>query len=141
MKLIIAGSRTFNWWKTKHSMDTSLIDELLKIHNIFPTEVVCGCGGTDEAKAEIKRQNGEFASDQGIDLMGEVWADSNRVNIKRIPAKWKKLGRPAGPTRNIKMAEYADVLLLIWDGESRGSKNMKTCMEVLNKKVYEFIIK
>jgi hypothetical protein len=39
------------------------------------------------------------------------------------------------------MADYADALLLIWDGESKGSANMKKNMEKQNKKVYEVILK
>jgi uncharacterized phage-like protein YoqJ len=35
------------------------------------------------------------------------------------------------------MAEYADALLLIWDGESRGSKNMLFNMKKLGKQVFE----
>jgi hypothetical protein len=39
------------------------------------------------------------------------------------------------------MAEYADALLLIWDGKSRGSLNMKQQMLKLEKPVYEVIVK
>jgi hypothetical protein len=39
------------------------------------------------------------------------------------------------------MVDYADVLLLIWDGESRGSKNMKETMIKLGKPVYEVILR
>jgi hypothetical protein len=39
------------------------------------------------------------------------------------------------------MAEYADALLLIWNGESRGSANMKENMVKLGKPVYEVILK
>jgi hypothetical protein len=39
------------------------------------------------------------------------------------------------------MAEYADALLLIWDGESKGSLNMKQRMIGLKKPVYEVVLK
>jgi len=36
----------------------------------------------------------------------------------------KKYGNAAGPIRNKQMAEYADALVAVWDGKSRGTKNM-----------------
>jgi hypothetical protein len=39
------------------------------------------------------------------------------------------------------MAEEADALLLIWDGESKGSANMKKEMLFKNKPVYEVILR
>lgn len=60
---------------------------------------------------------------------------------KEFPADWKAHGKAAGPIRNKQMAEYADALLLIWDGESKGSASMKNEMLKLNKPVYEVIIK
>ena len=77
----------------------------------------------------------------GIDSCGEMYASDAGVPIKYFPADWNKLGRSAGPIRNAQMAEYADALLLIWDGISRGSANMKNQMERLNKPVYEVILR
>jgi hypothetical protein len=37
------------------------------------------------------------------------------------------------------MAEYGDALLLIWDGKSKGSKNMKARMKGMQKPVFEVI--
>ena len=37
----------------------------------------------------------------------------------------------------IEATEYADILILIWDGKSRGSGNMKANMIRLNKRVIE----
>lgn len=36
------------------------------------------------------------------------------------------------------MAEYADVLIAIWDGKSNGTKNMIEEMQKLEKPVYLF---
>src|SRR5271154_6817028 len=103
MKLIIAGSRNM-WIRT---------DELLDLLNYFRlfeiTEVVSG-GAT------------------GIDSDGEEFARTHNISLKRFPADWNKYGNSAGPRRNKQMADYADALLLIWDGKSRGSANMKARM-------------
>lgn len=88
-------------------------------------------------------QNHEIVSGgaSGIDSCGEEYANHWDLPITRFPADWNTHGKAAGPIRNKQMAEYADALLLIWDGESKGSANMKRQMQQLSKPVYEIIIK
>lgn len=69
------------------------------------TEVVSGCA-------------------QGADAHGETVARSMGIPVSRFPADWKQYGKSAGIRRNAQMAEYADALIAVWDGESRGTKNM-----------------
>ncbi len=54
---------------------------------------------------------------------------------RELPAQWSKHWRAAGPIRNRDMAAYADALFLMWDGESRGSKNMLEVAEAAGLKV------
>lgn len=61
---------------------------------------------------------------KGIDALGEQWAGINSIPVKLFKADWKAYGRAAGPKRNRQMAEYADALLAIWDGQSKGTANM-----------------
>lgn len=61
---------------------------------------------------------------RGVDTMGEQWAKENNIPIKEFPADWKKFGRSAGPRRNEEMGDYADALIAVWDGESKGTKHM-----------------
>ncbi len=61
---------------------------------------------------------------KGVDQLGEEWAGRKGIPVKRFPADWNQYGRRAGPLRNREMAKYADALIAIWDGESRGTKNM-----------------
>jgi hypothetical protein len=76
---------------------------------------------------------------RGIDRMGEDWARNKGVPIKRMPAVWYPdgpsggLDRAAGFYRNAEMAEYADALLAIWDGQSRGTEHMIRCMRGAGK--------
>jgi hypothetical protein len=44
--------------------------------------------------------------------------------VRVFPPDWKAFGKAAGPIRNREMAAYADVMLAVWDGKSRGTKNM-----------------
>ena len=78
---------------------------------------------------------------KGVDSAGENWANEYSVAIKRFHADWDAHGRAAGPIRNKEMARYADRLLLVWNGESRGSLSMKKEMNRLNKPVYEVILR
>lgn len=61
---------------------------------------------------------------RGIDWCGEKWAEANDVPIKRFLPQWNDHGKQAGILRNIQMAEYADALIAIWDGQSRGTRHM-----------------
>lgn len=124
MKLIVAGSRHFI------DFTATFLDDVIWTAGIHQqiTEIVSGGA-------------------EGIDKLGETWTgymdrnSARRVILRRFPADWDKHGKAAGPIRNKQMAEYADTLLLIWDGKSRGSANMRAEMLKLGKPVYEVILK
>lgn len=104
MKLIIAGSRTIT--------DIKLIDSMVSSSmNLWGTtisqiqEVVCGGAS-------------------GVDRLGEIWANRNKILVKFFYAEWTKYGKSAGPKRNEQMAKYGTHLIVIWDGISKGTKNM-----------------
>lgn len=102
-KVIIAGSRD------------------MEVSNDFLADILVGAGLTS---TNVK----EFISGgaSGIDSCGERFARATNTPLKIFKANWGLHGRSAGPIRNKDMAEYGDVLLLIWDGKSRGSKSMKS---------------
>ena len=97
MKTIIAGSREIE--------DFMHIANAVLASNFEITEVVSGTA-------------------RGVDKLGEGWASLNDVPIKRFPADWARYGRGAGFARNKEMAIYADALIAVWDGKSRGTKHM-----------------
>ena len=111
MKLIVAGSRSITSYNTvrdaiRASGFTSQI-----------TEIVSGCA-------------------KGVDASGDQWAQINSIPVKRFPANWDKYGKLSGQMRNYEMAEYADALVAVWDGESRGTAHMIQVMRNLNKSVF-----
>ena len=114
MKVIIAGGRDI-------SFNSS--DMLDKITAQMPsiTEVVCGGA-------------------QGVDHHGKYWAIHNNIPVKEFPADWQTHGKAAGPIRNRQMAEYADALILIWDGKSRGSKNMMANAKTQGLQIHEVVV-
>lgn len=124
MKLIIAGSRTLN-------PSTAFLEECITQARLKPEEIVSGGAmGVDlAAKVLTMRNTPSYLSLKLLD------------KYKEFPADWDKHGKAAGHIRNAEMAHYADALLLIWDGESRGSSNMLYKMKQLGKPVYEVILK
>ena len=77
----------------------------------------------------------------GADFAAKLLARRANYEMTEFPADWKKYGPSAGPKRNAQMAEYADALILIWDGKSRGSLNMRDEMLKLRKPVFEVVLK
>ena len=61
---------------------------------------------------------------RGADTFGEAWAAAHGVEVVRFPADWSRHGKAAGMLRNKQMAENADALIAVWDGQSRGTRNM-----------------
>lgn len=114
MKVIIAGSRT--------------------------------CVSMDHLKAAIQKSGWTpktiiSGTAKGADQLGEQWASENSIPVKQFKPDWAQYGRAAGPKRNREMAENADALIALWDGKSKGTKNMIETAEKLGLKVYVHMIK
>lgn len=109
MRTIIAGSRTITSYE--------LIPQVAQYSEYPITEVVSG-GAT------------------GVDSLGEKFAKDNGIDLVIFPANWNKYFKRAGYIRNQKMANYAECLIAIWDGSSKGTKHMIDIMEALGKPVY-----
>ncbi|BAW19315.1 putative GTP-binding protein [Ralstonia phage RP31] len=52
------------------------------------------------------------------------WAEENGEPCFKFPAKWDELGKAAGHIRNAEMRTALTHLLVFWDGESKGTKEM-----------------
>lgn len=70
---------------------------------------------------------------RGVDRLGERYAAERGLHLTRFPAQWDLYGRSAGMRRNTEMAAYADALIAVWDGVSRGTANMIALMEKFGK--------
>jgi hypothetical protein len=70
---------------------------------------------------------------RGPDTIGEEWAKERKILVKEFPADWDFYGKSAGFIRNQQMAEFADELIVFWDGVSKGTKHMLSCMLKVNK--------
>lgn len=99
MKVIIAGSRDLS------HLSVRLVEREVARSGFQITEVVSGTA-------------------RGVDRVGELWGRQNKIPVAQFPADWNRYGKKAGYLRNVEMAEYADALIALWDGTSRGTKHM-----------------
>lgn len=109
MKTIIAGSRNIT--------DINLIWDAARRCGWKITGVVSGCA-------------------RGVDSLGEIWAARNGFTVYPFPAEWGKYGKSAGYRRNFEMADNAEALIAIWDGESKGTRHMIEVAKEKGLKVY-----
>jgi len=111
MKVIIAGSRGFSDFQLLYSKCEEILKDLSEI------EIVSGTA-------------------RGADKLGEHYASLKGHSVAKFTADWDKHGKAAGYVRNKEMAEYADMLIAFWDGESRGTKHMIDLATVKDIKVH-----
>ena len=111
MRTIIAGSRDID--------DMKLLESAIAESKMDITIVVCG-----EAR--------------GVDWLGKEWAISRNIPVHSFPANWSLHGKSAGFIRNTEMAENADAIIAVWDGESRGTKMM---IDIAKKKGLKVFVK
>lgn len=109
MKTIIAGGRDIH--------DYQLVLDAVKESQIHISTVVSGGA-------------------KGVDSLGERYANEMNLQLNVFIPDWDTHGRAAGPIRNRKMAENAEALIAIWDGKSRGTKNMIETARKLGLLVY-----
>lgn len=108
-RIIIAGSRNFSDYPKLVEVCDSLFENVNG-----QIEIVSG-------------------SARGADRLGELYARERGYRLRRFPADWDELGKKAGYVRNMVMGGYADMAVIFWDGESRGTKSMIDIMYKLKK--------
>ena len=129
IKVIIAGSRSI----TNYDLVYQACVEAVTRWQMIIVEVVSGQA-------------------PGADTLGEQFADAHGIPKKLMPADWDDITVPgavvrtrrdgtkynvrAGHMRNEDMGVYADAGILIWDGKSTGTMDMKKRLEAKGKPVY-----
>lgn len=102
--VVIAGSRSFGSG-IERARVVEYVDDVVEESGFDVDEVVSGTA-------------------RGADQAGEAWAEREGLPVERFPADWDEHGKAAGPIRNEEMADYADRVIAIWDGQSVGTRNM-----------------
>lgn len=93
----------------------------------------------DAARFEITEVISGTAA--GADRLGERYAEENGITLRKFPADWSKHGKSAGYIRNQEMADNADALIALWDGESRGTKHMMDIAQKKGLQIYVWMTK
>jgi hypothetical protein len=110
--------------------------------------IIAGSRSIDMTVAELTKivENSGFnihtiisGNAKGIDRVGEQYAHTKNIKLEIHKPDWS-MGRAAGIIRNKTMGEYADALIAIYDGESKGTKHMIDFMKKKGKPVYVHII-
>ena len=104
------------------------------------SRTICSYDALAEYYQQAKMPAIEIVSGKarGVDTLGEALAASLEIPVAEFPADWEAEPRAAGFIRNKKMAEYGDAGLLLWDGCSKGTKNMEEELLKLGKLVKLF---
>lgn len=108
MKVIISGSR--------HIVDYKLLCDVIQRSGYTITRVLSGHA-------------------VGVDILGERWAREHKIPCDLYHADWN-IGKAAGPRRNRVTGEAAAAAIIVWDGKSPGTKNMREIMIELGKPYY-----
>jgi hypothetical protein len=110
MKLAIVGSRSINKVLAETIIENFLIQRRL------PNPITCIISG----------------GAAGVDKAAETVARNLNIEMRVIRPNWS-LGRHAGMVRNTDIIQMADIVLAIWDGKSKGTKNSIDTANQLNK--------
>ena len=77
---------------------------------------------------------------KGIDTCARKYAISHGIKLTEFLPEYRRYGRGAPLKRNLKIIEYADVVIAFWDRQSKGTKNVIENCKKLNVKVDVHII-
>lgn len=99
MRVIIAGSRSFIHYPTLQGVCNHYLKDIQNPH------IVCGHA-------------------RGADSLAFTYAKERFLPVKSFHPNWAQYGRSAGFIRNQQMAEFAQALILFWNGTSPGSRSM-----------------
>ena len=111
IKLMVCGSRTI----TDKDFIYKKIDECIA-ENFSAEEIIIIEGDA-----------------RGVDSIAKQWAIDHNKQIEAYPAKWDLYGKSAGFRRNVDMVKACDYCLILWDGESKGTKHDIDLCKQLNK--------
>ena len=75
---------------------------------------------------------------KGIDTCARIYAQKKGIKLTEILPDYRRYGRGAPLHRNLQIIEYADVVLVFWDGRSRGTSFVIEQCEKIGKPIKIF---
>ena len=107
MNICIAGSRNIN---NVAIIQETVLKGLIRISLLTNTSL------------DKTNLNFVVGGAKGVDTIAEEIFNAEYKIIKIFP-DWNKYGKRAGYKRNAEMIKISDGLIVIWDGQSKGTKN------------------
>lgn len=78
---------------------------------------------------------------RGVDTCAREYAEAHSIKLTEFLPQYEKYGRCAPLKRNLQIIDYADEVLVFWDGKSRGTKFVIEHCRARNKSVRVFLKK
>lgn len=72
---------------------------------------------------------------KGVDSLAEQYADQHRISKLILRPRYDLYGKAAPIIRNQQMVDLADAILIIWDGQSRGTRATERYARKMQKQV------
>ncbi len=77
---------------------------------------------------------------KGIDQCAREYAIAENIKLTEFLPDYGRYGRYAPLERNIRIINYADRIIALWDGKSKGTKHIIDNCKKMNKKIEVIII-
>lgn len=71
---------------------------------------------------------------KGVDTLAKNFALNNNIKITEYLPKYELYGKTAPLKRNIEIINNSDIIIVFWDGTSRGTKFVIDECEKINKR-------
>lgn len=72
---------------------------------------------------------------KGVDAIAEKYADKKRLSKYIIRPQYRKYGKGGAIIRNREIVDFADEILVFWDGTSKGTKSTIDYANKIGKKI------
>ncbi len=76
---------------------------------------------------------------RGIDSCAKKYALEHSIKCTEFLPEYSRFGKSAPLKRNLQIIEYADIVIAIWDGKSRGTKYVIEQCKKAGKEVIVYI--
>ena len=77
---------------------------------------------------------------KGIDTCAKEYAEKHGIKYTEFRSDYRRFGRGALLKRNLQIIEYADRVIAVWDGKSRGTRYVVDRCSELKKPITVVLI-